>query len=179
MDGRALPAAAFDLVCLFDALHHLTEPGAVLGGIREALRPGGSLLLAEAALSGDAAADATDPTAVIVYGSDLIYCFQESKTPGESGLGATWPGRGLEALLATHGFTEAGRVASQAGYVVLRAVPTLRTPSRMSSMPTVKRSSTGRSASVDSALARVGLAAATGAGVAVGRPTSWTMKPRT
>jgi hypothetical protein len=69
----------------------------VLDGIHEALRPGGSLLLAEAALSGDAAADATDPTAVIVYGSDLMYCFQESKTSGEPGLGATWPGRGLEA----------------------------------------------------------------------------------
>ena len=75
----------------------MTEPGAVLDGILAALRPGGSLLLAEAALTGDASADAADPTAAIVYGSDLIYCFQESKTPGRPGLGATSPGRGLTA----------------------------------------------------------------------------------
>ena len=123
VDGQALPAAAFDLVCIFDALHHMTDPGAVLDGIRGALRPGGSLLLAEAALSGDPAVDAADPTAVIVYGSDLIYCYQESKTPGAPGFGATWPGRGLDALLTLHGFSEAGRVASQAGYLVLRAIP--------------------------------------------------------
>ena len=123
VDGRALPASAFDLVCVFDALHHLTEAGAVLDGIRAALRPGGSLLLAEAALSGDAAADAADPTAIIVYGSDLLYCYQESKTADGPGLGATWPGRGLAALLAAHGFSEAGRVESRAGYLVLRAVP--------------------------------------------------------
>jgi SAM-dependent methyltransferase len=124
VDASVLPRATFDLVCMFDAFHHMTEPGAVLDGIRAALRPGGSLLLAEAALSGDATADAADPTAVIVYGSDLIYCYQESKAAGRPGMGATWPGRGLGALVARHGFVETGRVASQAGYVVVRATPT-------------------------------------------------------
>jgi SAM-dependent methyltransferase len=123
VDGGSIPEASFDLVCIFDALHHMTEPGAVLDGIRAALRPAGSLLVAEAAVTGDAAADAADPTAVIVYGSDLLYCFQESKVAGRPGLGATWPGRGLDALAAAHGFTESGRVQSQAGYVVIRFVP--------------------------------------------------------
>ena len=45
-------------------------------------------------------------------------------TPGEPGLRASWLGCGLEALLAAHGFTEAGRVASQDGYGVLRVMPT-------------------------------------------------------
>ena len=125
IDASALPAEAFDLVCIFDAFHHMTDPDAVLEGIRVSLRPGGSLLLAEAAVSGDAAADAADPTAVLVYGSDLIYCFQESKVAGRPGLGATWPGRGLGALLARHGFAEAGRLESQAGYLVIRAVPSV------------------------------------------------------
>jgi Trans-aconitate methyltransferase len=122
VDGSTLAATAFDLVCMFDAFHHMTEPGAVLDGIRSALRSGGSLLLAEASLSGDSGADASDPTAVIVYGSDLIYCYQESKVAGRSGMGATWPGRGLGAMLAQHGFAETGRVESQAGYTVIRAV---------------------------------------------------------
>ena len=123
VDGVAMPASAFDLVCMFDAFHHMTDPGGVLDGMRAALRPGGSLLLAEAALSGDAGVDAADPMAVIDYGSDLLYCFQESKTGGIPGMGATWPGRGLPTMLANHGFVEAGRVESGAGYVVLRAVP--------------------------------------------------------
>jgi SAM-dependent methyltransferase len=124
LDGRALPTGAFDLVCMFDAFHHLTNPDAVMSGMGAALRPRGSLLLAEAALSGDPAVDAADPTAVIVYGSDLMYCFQESKTADGPGLGATWPGRGLAAMLTAHGFREAGRLESQAGYVVIRAEAT-------------------------------------------------------
>lgn len=123
LDGRALPPAAFDLVCMFDAFHHVTDPSAVLDGMRAALRPGGSLLLAESALSGDPTTDAADPTSPIIYGSDLLYCYQESKLPGRRGMGATWPGRGLGAMLADHGFSEVGRVTSQAGYVVIRAVP--------------------------------------------------------
>jgi len=123
VDGSSLPPAGFDLVMVFDAFHHMTDPDAVLDGMRAALRPGGSVLLAEASVSGDAAADAMDPTAVLVYGSDLMYCFQESKTAGNAGMGATWPGRGLAAILAAHGFTEAGRVDSEAGYIVVRALP--------------------------------------------------------
>ena len=123
LDARNLPKGAFDLVCMFDAFHHVTDPDGVLAGMRSALRPGGSLLLAEVALSGDPTEDAADPTAVIVYGSDLVYCYQESKVAGRPGMGATWAGRGLDALLARHGFTETGRVTSRGGYIVVRAVP--------------------------------------------------------
>ena len=87
-DASILPAAAFDLVCLFDAFHHMTDPAGVLDGIRTALRPDGSLLLAEASLSGDPAADAADPAAILAYGSDLLYCYQESKVAGSPGMGS-------------------------------------------------------------------------------------------
>lgn len=127
-DAAALPAGGFDLVCVFDAFHHMTSPEAVLDGIRTALRPGGSLLLAETALSGDAAADAADPTAILAYGSDLLYCYQESKTAGRPGLGATWPGRGLGAMLEQRGFAVRDRVESRAGYVVIRAMPAATPP---------------------------------------------------
>jgi len=123
VDGSALPRAAFDLVCMFDAFHHLVDGETVLDGMQAALRPGGSLLLAESSASGDAAADAADPTAVILYGSDLLYCYQESKVADRPGMGATWAGRGLATMLAAHGLAEAGRIESEAGYVVLRAVP--------------------------------------------------------
>lgn len=122
-DGAAMPAEAFDLVCMFDSFHHVTDPDAVLSGMRAALRPGGSILLAEAAASGDSMKDAEDPTAVILYGSDLMYCYQESKLAGRPGMGATWAGRGMNDLLARHGIIETGRVESRAGYVVIRATP--------------------------------------------------------
>lgn len=123
VDGKAMPQAVFDLVCIFDAFHHMTDPTAVLEGIRSALRPGGSILIAEAALSGDPVVDGADPTAVIVYASDLMYCYQESRADGGAGLGSTWAGRGLDEMLASHGFKEVGRIESKAGYVVVRAQP--------------------------------------------------------
>ncbi len=123
LDGRALPRATYDLVCMFDAFHHVTDPSAVFDGMHAALRPDGSLLLAESAVSGDPMTDAADPTSPIIYGCDLLYCYQESTIAGRPGTGATWPGRGLGAMLLDHGFSEVGRVTSQAGYVVVRAVP--------------------------------------------------------
>ena len=47
VDAVELPEGAFDVVCMFDAFHHMTDPDGVLDGIRASLRPGGSLLLAE------------------------------------------------------------------------------------------------------------------------------------
>lgn len=122
-DGSALPAAAFDLVCMFDAFHHMTAPEAVLAGMRTAIRPGGSLLLAESSGTGDPVADAASAESILLYGSDLFYCYQESKTADRPGLGAAWPPRGLGTMLAALGFTEAGRTTSAAGYDIIRARP--------------------------------------------------------
>ncbi len=121
-DGAELGRSTFDLVLILDALHHVTSPGRLIDAVRAALRPGGSLLIAEASLSGNPAIDAADPTAIIVYGSDLLYCFQESKTAESDGLGATWAGRELDAFLRAHGFDPVGRVDSTMGYAVVRAV---------------------------------------------------------
>ncbi len=108
---------------VFDAFHHFTHPSAILGSIRGALRSGGALLIAEEALSGDVSVDAADPSAIIAYGSDLLYCFQESKADGGAGLGTTWAGDHLVAFLLEHGFSVVGTHASPVGYLVTRAVP--------------------------------------------------------
>ncbi|MEI7744577.1 MAG: class I SAM-dependent methyltransferase [Chloroflexota bacterium] len=122
-DGAGLPAGSFDLVCMFDVFHHMTTPGPVLDGLRGSLRTGGSLLLAESSGTGDPVEDGKGPMGILMYGSDLIYCYQESKTAGVPGLGATWPPRGLAAMLREHRFDEVARVSSQAGYEVIRARP--------------------------------------------------------
>lgn len=126
LDAALLPAASLDLVCAFDAFHHFGRPAAVIEAVRVALRDGGSLLIAESSLSGDPATDAADPFAIIVYGSNLLYCFQESMSDGGVGLGATWAGRHLAAFLGEHGFRVAGTHVSEAGYAVVRAMPVAR-----------------------------------------------------
>lgn len=123
LDAANLSKARFDLVCAFDTFHHFGRPGAVLDSIRGALRPGGALLVAEAAVSGDPMTDASDPFGIIVYGSNLLYCFQESKADGGAGLGATWAPKHLETLLIEHGFEVAATHVSDAGYLVTRATP--------------------------------------------------------
>jgi len=126
LDAAQLPPASFDLVCVFDAFHHLGQPTAVLEAIRVSLRDGGSFLVAESALSGDPTVDASDPSAILVYGSNLLYCFQEGMTDGGAGLGATWSGQHLEAFLIEHDFRIAATHVSDAGYVVTRAIPAAR-----------------------------------------------------
>jgi SAM-dependent methyltransferase len=121
-DAADLAPSSFDLVCAFDTFHHFGRPDEVADAIVRALRGGGSFLVAEASLSGDPMADASDPLAVIMYASNLLYCFQESKAEGGAGLGVTWAPRHLESLLSAHGFTIAGSHESGAGYVVTRAV---------------------------------------------------------
>lgn len=122
LDAAELPAASFDLVCVFDTFHHFGRPAAVLDAIRGALRDGGSLLIAETSLSGDPTTDASDPFAIITYGSNLLYCFQESKVDGGAGLGATWPPQHLEPLLTEHGFKVAATYVSEVGYAISRAM---------------------------------------------------------
>jgi hypothetical protein len=111
-------------VCVFDALHHFGQPSAALAAVRASLREGGSLLVAESSLSGNPTTDAADPMGILMYGSDLLYCFQESKADGGVGLGATWAGDGLEGLLVEQRFGIAATHVSDAGYAVVRAIPT-------------------------------------------------------
>jgi SAM-dependent methyltransferase len=129
LDAAKMPMGSFDLVCAFDTFHHFGQPRAVLDSIRGALRAGGAFLVAEAALSGDPMTDASDPFAIIVYGSNLLYCFQESKADGGAGLGATWAPTHLEPLLTEHGFDVAATHLSDAGYLVTCAIRAEHGPS--------------------------------------------------
>lgn len=124
VDAAGLPAAAFDLLCVFDAFHHMTAPGPVIAAIGASLRPGGWLLIAEPLVAGDLAVDAADPFAVLTYASDLLYCYQESKVAGAAGLGATWAASNLDAFLAGAGFEVLAVNPSDAGYTVTLARPT-------------------------------------------------------
>ena len=120
VDASALPKGAFDLVFLFDAFHHMTDPDGVLEGIRSSLAAGGSLLLAEAAVSGDATTDAADPTAVLLYGRTSSTASRRARRPATRARAQA--GR-AEALVLVH-----ARFAWTDGFVqavVDRLVPTI------------------------------------------------------
>jgi SAM-dependent methyltransferase len=82
-DARDLPhEGPFDLVYCLDALHHISDPAAVLKGAHRALAPGGVVLVAENDLTGDLDQDAENPGALIAYTSSVIYCLQEALAGG-------------------------------------------------------------------------------------------------
>lgn len=118
-DARSLPEAGpYDLVYILDSFHHLGDPAPVLAGIRRNLAPGGTLMIVEAAMSGQVDQDATDPFAVVVYACGLLYCLQESISAGgahSNADGSAW----IESALTEAGFTTAGVTTSETGYAVI------------------------------------------------------------
>jgi SAM-dependent methyltransferase len=113
--------AAFDAVLALDTVHDLPDPRAALAGIARALRPGGVLVLVEAAATGDLSADTARPGALLSYASSVGHCLQVSLAAGGRGVGNQW---GCDAVLAELGAAGFGRVApydSPAGLTVYAA----------------------------------------------------------
>lgn len=119
-DARALPVGEpFDLVICLDSLHHFGDPAAVVGQIHAVLKPGGAVMIAESAMTGDLTADSANPFATIVYSAGLLYCLQENLAAGGVGLsggdGPSW----VTDALAGAGFADVTVTASHTGYNII------------------------------------------------------------
>jgi SAM-dependent methyltransferase len=122
-DVRELAAdESFELVVCLDAFHHLGDPAAAAATFRRMLRPGGSVLIAESGLSGDIAADARNPFAVIGFGASLLYCLQENLAAGGPGVTAGDGPGWLGAALSSAGFSQIKARDTSSGYRVTTAV---------------------------------------------------------
>ena len=97
------PAARFDLVTAFDAIHDQARPRQVLAEIRRVVADDGVFLMIDMNLSSHLEQNVGNPIAPWVYTVSLVHCMQVSLAEGGEGLGATW---GRE--LATDLLTEAG-----------------------------------------------------------------------
>lgn len=99
----------FDLVTAFDVVHDLADPSGALRRIRDALAPGGSLLMMEPALSARLEKNVGGREALF-YGVSLLHCMTQSLAVGGAGLGAAWGPEKAEELCRAAGFTTFRRV---------------------------------------------------------------------
>ena len=121
-DARKVPADGFDLVYVFDSLHHMNDPDAVLASVRRALTPNGVVLVAENDFTGNLDEDVANPFSTIAYTSSLMYCLQEAlHGPGDAHTcaeGVAWLVDGL----ATAGFHDVQVRHSPTGYALVSGV---------------------------------------------------------
>jgi SAM-dependent methyltransferase len=99
-------AEAFDLVTTFDAVHDQADPGRVLRGVAEALRPGGVYLCADVAASSALEDNLDHPLGPSIYTISTMHCMTVSLAQGGLGLGAAWGEQTATRMLAEAGFTD-------------------------------------------------------------------------
>ena len=103
-DAAELEPGAYDLVLALDVVHDLAHPRETLRVIRDALRPGGALLMAEHALSHRPEENAAHPLGALLYTVSLFHCMTASLSEDGEGLGIAWGEERIRAALADAGF---------------------------------------------------------------------------
>ncbi len=122
-DAVELPAATFDLVTMFDCLHDMGDPAAAAAAARQALKPGGTLMVVEPA-AGDRIEDNLHPLGRVFYGASTLICTPSSlHQPGAAALGPQAGPARLTALLSAAGFTNVRVAASSPVNLVFEARP--------------------------------------------------------
>ncbi len=110
--AATFPGAGYDLVCFFDCLHDMGDPVGALVHTRQALAPGGTVMLVEPA-AGDSVEDNLNPVGRIFYSVSTLVCTPASQAQ-EVGL----------ALGAQAGTARLTDVAHQAGFTRVRVAAT-------------------------------------------------------
>jgi SAM-dependent methyltransferase len=105
-DATDLPAAAYDLVTMFDCLHDMGDPVAAARAVRRAVRPDGAFLLVEPA-AGDRLVDNLNPLGRLFYAASTMVCTPASLAqPGGVALGPQAGPALLTRVLTDAGFTD-------------------------------------------------------------------------
>ena len=104
-----LPGEGYELVTFFDCLHDLADPVGALRRARQALAPGGSVLLVEHAGS-ERTEENLNPVGRFFYAASALVCTPNAVAHGSAGLG-TIPGEAaLRSVAASAGFPLVRRV---------------------------------------------------------------------
>jgi len=103
--AQDFPGDAYDLVCVFDALHDMGDPVGAARHIRAALAPDGTLLLVEP-MAGETLADNVNPVGRIFYSASPFICTPAAQAQvGGQALGNQVPDSTWRELLTSAGFT--------------------------------------------------------------------------
>lgn len=109
-----LPGGGYALVTFFDSLHDLGEPVAALASAREALAPGGVVLLVEP-LAADTVEDNLTPSGRMFYAVSTLICTPNAVSQAAAGAPAPLGTQAGEALLR--------ETAQAAGFSRVRRIP--------------------------------------------------------
>jgi SAM-dependent methyltransferase len=102
--ARLVPAAPFDAVFVFDAIHDQADPAGVLARINEMLVDGGTFLMKEPRVSSNLEDNIGNPFAPLVYAVSTLHCMQVSLAEGGAGLGTAFGEQVALRLLDEAGF---------------------------------------------------------------------------
>lgn len=97
---------AFDLVTTFDSVHDQARPAAVLKGIHDLLRPGGTYLCVDIQAASDVAGNLDHPLGTLLYTVSCMHCMTVSLALGGDGLGAVWGEQVALQMLRDTGFSD-------------------------------------------------------------------------
>jgi 2-polyprenyl-3-methyl-5-hydroxy-6-metoxy-1,4-benzoquinol methylase len=97
---------SYDVVLALDVVHDLARPYEALRAFREALRPGGVLLVSEHAVSSRPEENVGHPFMPALYVVSLFHCLAGSLSEGGAGLGLAWGDEAIRAALADAGFVD-------------------------------------------------------------------------
>ncbi len=96
--------AAYDVITAFDTIHDQKDPAAVLLGIHEALRPGGTFLMQDIAASSHLHRNLEHPLGPFLYTISTMHCMSVSLAQGGAGLGTVWGEELAVEMLGEAGF---------------------------------------------------------------------------
>ncbi len=109
-DCTQLPHSTFDFITTFEVVHDAVDPQALVASIRNALRPGGTYMMAEVNASARVE-DNISPMGRMLYSASTLYCMTTSLAEGGAGLGAAM------------GEVKARELAANAGFGHFRRLP--------------------------------------------------------
>jgi 2-polyprenyl-3-methyl-5-hydroxy-6-metoxy-1,4-benzoquinol methylase len=95
----------YDLITAFDVIHDLAHPAKVLRSIFDALRPGGSFLMADIAASSNVEENVEHVLGPTLYAISTMHCMSVSLEQGGAGLGTVWGEQTAKRMLDEAGFT--------------------------------------------------------------------------
>jgi SAM-dependent methyltransferase len=95
-----------DAVFAFDTIHDQVDPGAVLGRVHRALRPGGVFVMMDIKASSNLEDNVKNPFAPLLYGVSTLHCMTVSLAHDGAGLGTVWGEQLARRMLADAGFSD-------------------------------------------------------------------------